>query len=108
MKSLKYYRKAAVYYTVIGLVNAYYWTITQTPWRQAKVLLAFKKYVESSWFTDRLSVMGKEYAVEQFFKHDYWFFMRQITKEEKLGILISPYTYIKEGRKATLFVNLIN
>ncbi len=60
VKPLKYYWKGAIYYTVMAACNVYYWVLSQTPWRQAQVLLAFKKYVDSSWFTDRLGIMGKE------------------------------------------------
>ena len=108
MKSLKYYYRAARYYTVIAACNAYYWTLSLTPWKQAKVLLAFKKYTESMWFRERFQIFGKEGTIEMFFEGDYWFFARQITREEKWGIFLNPYKYIAEGKKAMLFIELIN
>lgn len=92
----------ALYYLTWCLNRArvgYYHVIKWTPWYQAYICTAFKKYLESEWFQERSQIVVLRRAFEMYFDHsESWFFKRKITRKEKFGIALAPYYYIKQAR----------
>lgn len=81
------------------IIRYYYLLISKTPWRQAYVLLSFKKYLSSDRFRERCKVMGPEYAIRTYLDNEIWFWKRRVTKNERVGIFFVPYYYISDALK---------
>jgi len=72
-----------------------------TPWYKAYIVTAVKKYIESSWYRDRLEIgLRKRQVVDMFFNHDIRYFQWKTTRREKLGMFIAPYSYIQRAKLA--------
>lgn len=80
-----------------------------SPWGRAYVCTAFRKYLESDWFKERSQIFVKRQAFEKYFEGDEsWVFKRAITRREKFGIMLSPYTYIKRAQDVVYEKGLID
>ena len=78
-----------------------YMLFAWSPWGRAYICTALKGYLESDWFKERSGLFVKRRALEMYFDHgESWFFKRKITRREKLGIMLAPFSYIKRAQKA--------
>ena len=87
----------------LAILKIYYWLKGYSPWTQAKRLLAFYKYTETPMFKDRVKVMDTKFAIEEYFAREgveCKFFLRRISKREKLNILIRLFFYIDQLKPA--------
>jgi hypothetical protein len=72
-----------------------------TPWYKAYIVTAVKKYIESSWYRDRLEIgFRKRQVIEMLFNHDIKYFEWKISRRERLGIFLAPYSYIHRAKLA--------
>lgn len=80
-----------------------------TPWYAAYVTLALSKFLESNWYRDKLNAgLYKKHILERFFIDDIWYFKRQISWKEKIGIFFIPFSYINNSKKIVREKNLLD
>lgn len=77
------------------------------PWTKARIYLALDKYMDTTMYRDRCVAFGQAFAIKCFADHDYGYFLRKITPEEKRMTFWHPYKSI-EKYKPTLFFNVEN
>ena len=88
----------------VYMLLVFYWS----PWGRAYIVTAFKKYLESDWYSERSSVFVKRRAFEMYFENDEsWFFKRQISTKERVCMSFVPFTYIRRAQKTVYEKGLI-
>lgn len=83
-------------WTKVGLYNLF----SLTPWGGALIVYTLQKYIESDWYKKRSEIFTRRQVLDMYYDNDeWWFFKRRLTRKEKWGIFIQPFTYIKSAQK---------